>query len=226
MDNLVSPQQPHKCGEFYEAFIINIGYTITALMHQYTHNNPSITSCIIQLSNHKCSIPSDTSVYSDEVLTLAAKFTIIPVAVITELLISVCVVKNNDNMMQQKVGGRCSSLKQYLLLSAHILALWNILTILQLFSMTVIPLCVLLLIHPQVTIAFVICLLLLPLGFTLIVAYILYRCQKPGRRNFESNARCCGNMCLHSVVITATIGLILILLVRYELMLACSASTN
>ena len=50
------------------AFIINNGYTIISLMHQYTHNNPSITSCIIQLSNHKCSIPSDTSVYSDEVL--------------------------------------------------------------------------------------------------------------------------------------------------------------
>ena len=121
--------------------------------------------------------------------------------------------------MQEKAGCRCSSLKQYLLLSVHILALWNILTTLQLFSMTVIPLCVLLLIHPQVTIAFVICLLLLPLGFTLIDAYILYQCQKPGRRNFQSNARCCGSMSLHSVVITATIGLILTLLVLYELML-------
>ena len=82
------------------AFIFNIGYTITSLMHQYTHNNPSITSCIIiQLSNHKCLIPSDTSVYSDGVLTLVAKFTIIPVAVITEVLISVCIVKNNDNKL-------------------------------------------------------------------------------------------------------------------------------
>ena len=103
------------------AFIINIGYTATSLMRQY-HKCPSITSCIMQLSNHKRSIPSDTSVYNDEVLTLVAKFTITPVAVITELLISVCVVKNNDNIMQEKVGGRCSSLKQYLLLSAHILA--------------------------------------------------------------------------------------------------------
>ena len=59
------------------AFLINIGYTITSLMHQY-HNRPSISSCIIQLSNHKCSIPFDTSVYNDEVLTLAAKFAITP----------------------------------------------------------------------------------------------------------------------------------------------------
>ena len=80
------------------AFLINIGYTITSLMHQY-HNRPSISSCIIQLSNHKCSIPFDTSVYNDEVLTLAAKFAIIPVAVITELLISVRIVKNNDNKL-------------------------------------------------------------------------------------------------------------------------------
>jgi len=93
------------------AFLINIGYTITSLTHQY-HNRPSITSCIIHLSNHKCSIPSDTNVYNDEVLT--AKFAIIPVAVIT-LLISLCIAKNNDNMMQEKVGCRCSSLKQYLL---------------------------------------------------------------------------------------------------------------
>jgi len=40
------------------AFLINIGYTITSLTHQY-HNCPSITSCIIHLSSHKCSIPSD-----------------------------------------------------------------------------------------------------------------------------------------------------------------------
>jgi len=117
------------------AFLINIGYTIASLKHQYTSNQPSITSCVIQYSNHKCSIPSDTSVYSDEVLTLAAIFGIIAVAVIT---IAVCVAKNNDNMMQEKVGSRCSSLKQYLLLSANVLGLWNILTTLQLFSMTAI----------------------------------------------------------------------------------------
>jgi len=119
---------------FYRAaagttFVINIGYTVISLKHQY-HNRPSISSCIMQLSNHKCSIPSDTSVYSDEVLTLAAIFGIIAVVVIT---IAVCVAKNNDNMMQEKVGSRCSSLKQYLLLSANVLGLWNILTTLQLF---------------------------------------------------------------------------------------------
>jgi len=32
------------------AFIFNIGYTATSLTHQY-HNRPSITSCIMQLSN-------------------------------------------------------------------------------------------------------------------------------------------------------------------------------
>ena len=201
------------------AFLINIGYTIASLKHQYTSNQPSITSCVIQLPNHKCSIPSDASVYNDEVLTLVAKFTIVPVAVIMEFLISVYVVKNNDNIRQEKVGFRCSSLKHYLLLSAHTVALWNILTTLQLSSMIVIPLCVLLLIHPQVTITFVITLLLLPVGFTLAVAYMLNQCQKPRSRNFQSSAKCCGSTCLHSVVITATIGLILSLLVLYEVML-------
>ena len=133
------------------AFLINIGYTITSLMHQY-HNRPSITSCIIQLSNHKCSIPSDTSVYNDEVLTLAAIFGITPVAVITELLISACVAKNNDNMMQEKVGCRCSSLKQYLLLSVNVSTrIVEYSDHLTTFSTTAIPLCVLLLIYSQVT---------------------------------------------------------------------------
>ena len=201
------------------AFLINIGYTITSLTHQY-HNRPSISSCIIQLSNHKCSIPFDTSVYNDEVLTLAAKFAIIPVAVITELLIAVCAVKNNDNMMQEKVGCRCSSLKQYLLLSVNVSTrIVEYSDHLTTFSTTAIPLCVLLLIYSQVTIAYVITLLLLPLGFTLAVACLLYQCQNPGRRTLQNNARCCGNMCSQSVMITATIGLILTLLVLYELML-------
>jgi len=77
-------------------FVINIGYTVISLKHQY-HNRPSISSCIMQLSNHKGSIPSDTSVYSDEVLTLAAIFGIIAVAVITKLLIAVCVAKNKTS---------------------------------------------------------------------------------------------------------------------------------
>jgi len=104
---------------------------------------------------------------------------------------------------------------QMLFLEVHILALWNILAVLQLLVMTTIPACVLLLTHPQVTII----LLLIPVGFTLVVAYMLYQCQKPRSRNFQSSAKCCGSTCSHSVVITATIGLILSLLVLYELML-------
>ena len=120
--------------------------------------------------------------------------------------------------MQEKAGCRCSSLKQYLLLSVHILALWNILAVLQLFVMTTIPVCMLLLTHPQVTITSIMFLLLIPFGFTLVVACILYQCQKL-RRNFQSNARCCGSMCLYFVVIITTIGLILTLLALYEVML-------
>jgi len=200
------------------AFLIDIGYTATSLKHQY-HNHPSITSCIIQLSKYPCSIPSDTSVYKDEVLTLVAKFTIIPAAVIMELIVSVYTVKNNYDTRQKCAGCRCSSLKHYLLLSVHILALWNILTALQLFAMTVIPLCVLLLIHPQMTIVVIVTLLLLLFGFILVVAYILYQCQKPRSRNLRSSAKCFGSVCLHSAVITATIGLTVTLLVLYELML-------
>ena len=116
-------------------FLINIGFTTQSLTHQYTNNHPSITSCIIQVPNHPCTIPSGTSVYNDEVLTLVAKCTIIPVAVFMELLISVYIVKNNYGTRQERIGFRCSSVKHYLPLSFHILALWNILTAVQLFTM-------------------------------------------------------------------------------------------
>ena len=191
-------------------FLINVGYTLASLTHQYTRNHPSITSCIIQVPNHPCTIPSDTSVYYDEVLTLVAKCTVIPVAVLVE--------KYYDTK-QRYVGCRCSSVKHYLQLSFHILALWNFLTAVQLFTMIAVPLGVLLPIHPQVTIICTITVLLAPVGFTLIVAYVLYQCQQPRRRNFQSSVKCCGSMCVHFVVITATIGLILTLLILYEVML-------
>ena len=72
--------------------------TITQLLHPAS-------------SNHQCTIPSGTSAYNVEVLTLVAKFTVIPIAVFIELLISVYTVKNNYLKRQKCVGCRCSSLK-------------------------------------------------------------------------------------------------------------------
>ena len=204
----------------FMAFLINVGYTVVSLSNHVIRNRPTITSCIIHLSKIPCTIPSDTSVYQVEVLTLVAKFTVIPVAVIMELLTSVYIMKNNYNIRLRFVGFRCSSLKHFLLLTIRMLALWNILISLQLFSMLAIPLCVLLLIRPQITFVSTVSLLMVPVGFTLVAACFPYQCRKRlRRRNFQSNARCCGSICLYFVVITATVGLILTLLVLYELML-------
>ena len=184
------------------AFLTNVGYTTTSVKELF-NNQPTIASCIIQLSNHQCTIPTGTSAYNVEVLTLAAKFTVIPIAVFTELLISVYTVKNNYLKRQKCVGCRCSSLKHLV----QTLALWNILIAVQLFTVTVIPL-------------FMLYLLMIPAGFTTIAAYLLYQCQRQSSgRNTQSSVRCCGSMCLHFVVITASIGLILALLILYEVML-------
>jgi len=104
-------------------------------------------------------------------------------------------------------------------LVCNIEPMWNILTALQLFAMTIIPVFMLLLTHPQVTITSIMFLLLIPFGFTLVDACILYQCQKLRRVNFQSNARCCGSMCLYFVMIITTIGLILTLVALYEVML-------
>ena len=192
------------------AFLSNVVYT-TASVKELFNNHPTIASCIIKLSNHQCTIPSGTSTYNVEMLTLVAKFTVIPIAVFIELLISVYTVKNNYLKRQKCVC--CRSLVQTL-------ALWNILIAIQLFTMTVIPLFMLLLTHPQVTIIYILFLLMIPAGFTTIAAYLLYQCQRRSSgRNIQSSVWCCGSMCLHFVVITATIGLILALLILYEVML-------
>jgi len=79
------------------AFLINVGYTQPHLeinllpVFQLLHHVSSIYN--------PCTIPSDTSVYNDEVLTLVAKFIIIPVAVFIELF-SVYTVKNNYSMSE------------------------------------------------------------------------------------------------------------------------------
>jgi len=128
-------------------------------------------------------------------------------------------VKSNYNTRQKYVGYRCSSFKHYLLLSVHVFSMWNILTTLQLTTMSVVPLCMLLSIHLQVTIIYVMFLLLISFGFTLFFACMLYQCHNVRKRNIQSYIKCCGSMCLYSVAITVTFGLILTLLVLYELML-------
>ena len=107
------------------------------MLFQYALNNffqnwPGTTNCLI---HPDCSIPSDASVYKDDVLTLLAVTIIIPSAVFTELLVSVVAVKDvYHNQRSQRCGGQCPSHKRCLLKSIHVLALWNILIASQLVT--------------------------------------------------------------------------------------------
>jgi len=159
------------------AFLINVEYTMVSA-NPFIGNLPTITSRIIHLSNIPCTI--HLSLSHTSAFTLVVKFTIIPVAVFMELLISVYTVKNNYN--------------NYIRLK---------LMSLQLFSMLVIPLSVLLLIHPQVTFVCTVSLLIIPVGFTLVAAFLLYQCHKRlKRRNFQNILKCFGStyvfaLCCH-----------------------------
>ena len=58
------------------------------------------------------------------------------------------------------------------------------------------------------------------LSSSLTVTYLLYQCQQLSRtRNCYCNARHCGRKFVHFVVLFVTLGLILTLLVLYELLL-------
>ena len=198
------------------AFLCNILYIAGSIRHTAFRNKPAITSCLIHLN---CSIPSDTSVYKDEVLTLLAVYIIIPSAVFIELLLSVSAVKNNFRDLTSLGDGQCPSWKWFLLQGFHVLALWNILVAIQLITMIATPMFVLLFIHPQGTVLFIVFLLTVPASLALILAYLLYHCQQPRRRRVFCNAKHCGLKFVQIFVMIAIPGLIIALLVLYEVML-------
>ena len=196
------------------AFLCNIFYIAASIWHMAFQNKPAITSCLI---HPNCSIPSDASVYKDEVLTLLAVYAIIPSAVFIELLVSVLAVFCYQRSLRHV--GQCPSCKQCLLQGFHVLALWNILIAIQLITMIATPICVLLFVHPQGTVLFIVFLLMVPVSLALIVAYLLYHCWQQRRRRVFCNVKCCGLKFVQLLVMVAIPGLIIALLALYEVML-------
>ena len=191
------------------AFFCNIAYVAASLTHQFSRGHPTITPCIIHLANYNCSIPSNTNIYRAEVLTLMAKVITIPCTVFIELLISFYFAISHPV---------CQRRSRYVFMSIqcfHVLALWNVLIAVQLFSMIAIPICVLLLIRPQVVIIISSFFVVGPVILTLIVAYL---CREIRRRVCCSPRRCMKTF-VHFVLITAIVGLIIALLIMYEAIL-------
>ena len=193
------------------SFLSNILYTFLSIGTILHRNRSTITSCLIYQS---CPVPTDQNLYKDEFLTVLFVYVIIPSAVFAELLVSVVAVKNNLRNLRD---GQRHSWKQFLSQGFHVLALWNILIAIQLLTMIATPICVLLFIHPQVTVLFVLLLFVIPVSLTLILAYLLFQCQKQKRSS--SNAECCGQMFVQIVVLIAFPGLVIALLGLYEVML-------
>ena len=198
------------------AFLFNVMYTGTSLFYYFHSNRPAITSCIVYLPKHKCTIPSDTSLYKDEVLTLVAKVTIIPIAVFAELFVSILTARNHFG---RRYGSRCRLWQHCLLQAVHVIALWNILILLQIITMCAIPLCILLLTHPQVTFLCLSAMVMTLVGMTLIVAYLMYQCQSPRKRRVCCSVRHCGSIFVHITMIISAVGLIVTLLTLYEMIL-------
>ena len=199
------------------ALLCNTLYIALSIWNNFFQKWPGITNCLI---HPNCSIPSDASVYKDEVLTLIVVAIIIPSAVFTELLVSVLAVKDvfHDQRSRRR-GGQCPSHKQCLLQSIHVLASWNILIATQLVSKIAIPICVLLFVHPQETVLYIIFLLMVPVSLMLIVAYLMYQCQQPRRRRVCCNAKRFGLQFVQLIAMVAILGLIMGLIVLYEGML-------
>ena len=212
--------QSDSVWKFLVQCCIHDGFSIR---NHLVQNDPAITACVIHLSKHPCTIPSGTSAYRDEVNTLLAKVIIIPFAIFLELLMSIYIVRHHFDIMIPRYDHRYHPMKIYLLQSLHVLALWNMMITIQLATMTAIPLGVLLLTHPQVTMLYLIYLLMPSVALTIIVAYVLYWCQQSRRRSVCCDVRYCGKIFVQFVVIVAILGLIITLLAVYELMLLVQA---
>ena len=143
---------------------------------------------------------------------------VIPSAVFIELLVSIYLVKYHFSGRMNLRHDR--SWKYYPLQTVHVLALWNIMITIQIITMIILPICVLLLIHPQQTVLYIIFLLMVPASLIVIVAYLLHQCQQPRRRKVCCNVKHCGRKCLELVVMIAMLGLIMTLLALYEVMLS------
>ena len=196
------------------ALTFNIFYTVSSIRYQFFFNIPRITSCIVHFVNHTCDIPSDTSVYQDEVHTLVAKVTIIPPTVFIKLLASIYTVKTHFATQKR----RCHSWNHYLLRTFHVLTLWSILMALQLFAMVAIPITGLLIIWPQMTIFCILCFVTSLCGLIFTASYLLHHCQQ-SRRRLWCHPKHFGMKFIHLVLIVALLGLLITLLVLYELML-------
>ena len=208
------------------AFPLNIIYTTASIRHQFLYNVPTITSCIVHFVNHKCDIPSDTSVYQDDVLTLVAKLTIIPLAVFIELLASIYAVKTHFvSQRRLRWGHRCHFWKHCILQIFHVLALWNILIAIQLLSMVAIPIFGLLIIRPQLTIFGILFLIIVFSGLIFAVAYLLHLCQWSKRRLW-CNPKHLGKKIIRLILIVAILGLIITLLALYEIIVQVHIETG
>ena len=215
------------------AFVLNVNYIYLSFRFHIINNEPDITTCVIHLSRFPCTIPSNTTVYADEILTLLAKVIIIPVATIIELFIAIFVVRHFITTRLQyghvyvvrriRYDHRYYCWKHYLLQSVHVFGLWNIFISIQLATMTVLPLCVLLLTHPQVTIILLIFFVLLIVSLILIISYLLYWFQDPTRR---CRPKRCVKTLVHLILIIAILGLILLLVALYEMMLMVQAQVG
>ena len=211
------------CGWLYWAtaiiaFVFNPLYFLTSIVRSITIKRPLIVSCIVCLSNPCCEIPSETSVYQDEVVTLVAKVMIISTTVFTELVISIFAVKYRFSD-QRSLNCSHHSWKQFGMQTFQVLALWNILIAVQTFIMTAIPICVLLWICPQLTIIHVMFMLMIPISLVIIAAYILYHCQWPRRKMVSCDTKHCGKHCVQLFAIIAILGLVFTVLILYELIL-------
>ena len=206
------------------AFFCNTLYIAASLKHQFSRGCPAITSCIIHLDNYNCSIPSDTNIYRDEVLTLVGKLTIIPSAIITELVLSIYAVRSYSPAQSgQGYDSHNFSWNRCLLQTVHVLALWNIQVALQLFTMVVIPVCVLLLIHPQETICASLLFVIVPVVLTLTVAYTLCQCQQSRWKQICCNPIHCVETFMNFVLISAVLALIIAIVALYETILLVQA---
>ena len=166
---------------------VSWGFIVAAAVHNtaamcghivilYTNKNEF---CIITPGS--CVIPTHTQLYTDELATFLVKATLIPSAIIMELLISIRMVhmsyRNANPLVVEKLllKYRCCPYRRYPCLRRILetLVLWNMMIFVQSLGMVAFPACIFLIISPTETISVLGSAALIFTIFVLVTAYIL-----------------------------------------------------
>ena len=145
------------------------------------HSDPRIWTCLVSDADWCASVKS-TKLYSDEVVSLLVKLTVVPFTIVVELIIAVRLTSHTLLPFPCTMATRsqCCSFRNGKRVIETIL-IWNVMVFVQIiFGVALLPVCILMVIAPVSTILCIsIIFIVLPFAITGFIAYFILKWCNP-----------------------------------------------